>query len=212
MWARPYFSMFGEDVFLLEYFQGKPNGLYVDVGGFHPVQHSNTYAFYRNGWRGIVVEPNPHKAPLFQKHRPCDILVSNAISDVEGSATFAVDEDVSGIVDSTYFHQTRAVKAAQITVRTRPLKAVFDEHIPSFNKSIDILSVDCEGHDEVVLRSNDWNRYRPLLVLCEAFDKAAADRLNSFLDSNHYRHIAACGPTLIFEDLNDRPGRRKPYH
>jgi hypothetical protein len=35
------------------------------------------------------------------------------------------------------------------------------------DQQIDFLSVDVEGKDEEVLRSNDWNRYRPRFILAE---------------------------------------------
>jgi FkbM family methyltransferase len=210
-WARIYFASFGEDAWLATYFQGKQNGFYVDVGAFHPIAHSNTYLFYRNGWRGINIEPNPQKLRLFQKYRPRDVTLSLAISEADGSASFAVDEDVSGLVQEDYLHQARLTHAKQIVVRTRPLKAVLDEHMTSVGQSIDVLSVDCEGHDEVVLRSNDWARYRPLLVLAEAFGDTTVCRIKDFLEGQRYRHVAVCGPTFIFEDLDERPDRPKLF-
>ena len=59
------FSQHGEDRLLLEYFHGKP-GTYVDVGANYPVKISNTYLLYRNGWRGLTVEPIPR---LSKRHR-----------------------------------------------------------------------------------------------------------------------------------------------
>ncbi len=32
MWGRVYFSQYGQNAFLLEYFQGKQDGFYVDMG------------------------------------------------------------------------------------------------------------------------------------------------------------------------------------
>jgi hypothetical protein len=29
------------------------------------------------------------------------------------------------------------------------------------------MSIDCEGHDRIVLESNDWSRYRPAILLVE---------------------------------------------
>ena len=36
--------------------------------------------------------------------------------------------------------------------------------------NIDLLTVDCEGHDLTVLQSNNWTRYRPLVVVAETDD------------------------------------------
>ncbi len=212
MWGRVYFSQYGEDVFLLEYFQGQQNGFYVDVGAYHPVMYSNTYSLYRGGWRGINIEPDPVKRALFQKFRPQDRTLSLAISDTEGTATFAMGEELSGIVDDNYFHQVHLGTMQRIQVQTKPLRDVLDQHIRPIGRCLDVLSVDCEGHDEVVLGSNNWDKYRPLIVLCEAFDTSGAHRLEVLLTQQSYRRIATCGPTLIFEDLLDRPNRPRPYH
>lgn len=38
------------------------SGRFLDVGGFHPKQLSNTRALFERGWGGVIVEPSP--APL----------------------------------------------------------------------------------------------------------------------------------------------------
>lgn len=34
-------------------------GCFLDVGGFHPTELSNTRALYERGWSGVIVEPSP---------------------------------------------------------------------------------------------------------------------------------------------------------
>ena len=41
-------------------------GFYVDVGAYHPKLFSNTYLFYKKGWRGICVDPNPKMKELYR--------------------------------------------------------------------------------------------------------------------------------------------------
>lgn len=207
--ARAYFSQYGEDIFLREYFRGRAGGFYVDVGAFDPVAYSNTYGFYRAGWRGIAVEPHPAKRAAFARRRPGDLVLACAVSDADGTAEFAVEGEFSGIVDDRFLHPGKT--ARRIVVPTRTLRGILAEHLPP-GRSVDFLSVDCEGHDEAVLRSNDWGRYRPLVVLAEAFDPAGADRLAGFLGDQGYGRIGACGPTLVFEDGRPRTDRPPAYH
>ena len=57
---RDSYSQHGEDKLvrqLLEKLNLK-DLLYVDIGANHPIKISNTYLLYRNGMRGIVIEPN----------------------------------------------------------------------------------------------------------------------------------------------------------
>ena len=49
------YSHFGEDLIILRLLGDVPpdhRGMYVDVGAFDPVLHSNTYLLYTHGWRG----------------------------------------------------------------------------------------------------------------------------------------------------------------
>ena len=53
------YSQEGEDMILRRIFGDKRLGFYVDVGAHDPRRFSNTYYFYKRGWRGINIEPRP---------------------------------------------------------------------------------------------------------------------------------------------------------
>ena len=57
------YSQFGEDALVNSLFRNKKYGIYVDVGAYHPILYSNTYALYRRGWRGFAIDPNPSLPP-----------------------------------------------------------------------------------------------------------------------------------------------------
>ena len=63
--ARSY-SQEGEDMILRRFLAGQKDGFYVDVGAHHPVRFSNTYYFYKQGWAGINIEPNPDSLAAFK--------------------------------------------------------------------------------------------------------------------------------------------------
>jgi hypothetical protein len=94
------FSQFGEDAFLLSYFETKAwkrdskksrrlpfspprlmPGFYVDIGAFSPKLDSNTYAFYKRGWSGINIDATPNSMRGFRLIRRRDINIEAAISD-----------------------------------------------------------------------------------------------------------------------------------
>ena len=58
------YSVSGEDLIILPFLPAK-GGFYVDVGCYHPILYSNTYRLYRNGWKGIVIDPNRRLGRLF---------------------------------------------------------------------------------------------------------------------------------------------------
>src|SRR4051812_7051515 len=70
----------GEDLVLRRFFEGQRQGFYIDVGAHHPHRFSNTYFFYRRGWRGINTDPMPGCMDAFRIHRPEDINLEIAVS------------------------------------------------------------------------------------------------------------------------------------
>jgi hypothetical protein len=80
---RPSFESFSrnaEDVVLWRALHDVVGGRYVDVGASHPGRGSVSMGFYRHGWSGIVVEPDPRRIPLLIDQRPRDIVIGSAIS------------------------------------------------------------------------------------------------------------------------------------
>jgi molybdate-binding protein len=60
------------------------------------------------------------------------------------------------------------------------------------------MSVDAEGHDLVVLKSNNWDKYRPAIVMVESNNEFIAIR--SFMDGIDYLHIFSNHYNAIFID------------
>src|SRR6185437_2276993 len=89
----------------------------------------------------------------------------------------------------------------EIELRPRSLASLLDEFLPK-GQGVDVLSVDVEGLDLEVLRSNDWQRYRPTLLLVEALQTELSDlerhEIVRFLRDRGYRPIAKLYNTVIF--------------
>lgn len=192
--SQPHWGQFGEDVILQALFREKTDGFFVDVGAHHPVRISNTYQLSQTGWRGINIEPLPGNYALFEKDRPRDININCAISERPGLVSFVVDGVYSGIDADSFPSEYRREKRSKIQVKTLPLRSVFEEHLPK-DQEIDVMSVDCEGHDLVALKSNDWTKYRPKVLL---FEIHKANDLISFAEEQGYEHFLTTGLTAIF--------------
>ena len=160
--SRLSFSQFGEDLILDALFEmrGIKSGTYIEVGAFDPIIMSNSYFFYKKGWRGICIEPNPLSFQKICKRRPADINLNVAVSNREGEVSFVCDEAKSGIFDKNYLFTKLDQKV--ISVPTVQLVNILENHLDSKQK-IAFMSVDCEGHDLEVLNSNDWCRFRHCL-------------------------------------------------
>src|SRR5262249_12218807 len=85
---------------------------------------------------------------------------------------------------------------------TRTLAEVLDRHLEP-NQEIDFLSIDVEGLDLEVLKSNDWGKYRPYCVLVECTDhsleKIEQNQVYNYLKERNYGLFAKTANTLIFK-------------
>jgi FkbM family methyltransferase len=161
------FSQFGEDVICGYLFPSGFKGFYVDVGAFHPMTFSNTYALYRKGWRGLEIDANPDVAGDFKRFRPDDVFIHSAVGQGEGSIEMAIFED--GVFNCTADQMDKVPErlrrnARRIQVPIHSLATILSEKNV---QSVDFLSVDCEGNDLNVLQSNDWSRWKPKVVCVE---------------------------------------------
>lgn len=162
------YSQEGEDIFLRRMMQSIKPGFYVDVGAHHPYRFSNTYVLYQHGWRGINIDPNPGTKELFDQLRPNDINLDAVVSERDGDVVSfdiykepafnsAIAERRSGL--EQFFSHT----VQRSTVR---LDSLLKQHLPT-GVGVDLLSIDVEGLDLSVLRSNDWVTVRPAYVMTE---------------------------------------------
>ena len=166
----------GEDIILSKLFAaelGDPGfaGFYVDVGAFHPRRASNTYYFYKRGWSGINIDAMPGSMREFHRARPRDVNLEAAISDNPENLEYSAFEEPSynGFLSEALRQQLIESGVKLLWTKplaTRRLDDILAEYLPA-GQSIHFLSVDVEGHDLAVLRSMNWERLRPRVVVVE---------------------------------------------
>lgn len=196
-WAFVAYSQFGEDLLIRSLFNHKPYGTYVDVGAYHPFLYSNTALLYKKGWRGVNVEPNPSQLKLFDKYRSRDANVNAAVSSESGTVRFEISDTTSKIVAD---HQERLPSQQFLSIPSRPLATILDEHQSMFREGIDLLTIDCEGHDIAVLRSNNWDRFRPRVVLVEDFEISEQSDIHQFMTARGYKMFSFLALTRVYVD------------
>lgn len=213
IFSNPYeatsYSQEGEDMILRRVFEGKTIGFYVDIGAHHPVRFSNTFYFYKQGWTGVNVEPNPESHNLFKKQRPKDININCGIARKNGilkyhmfaeSALNTFNDGVlkSRIKNTAYKH----MKTIEMPVFR--LDGVIEQNI-SENQEIDFLSVDVEGLDLEVLQSNNWEKFRPSWVLVEQLSLGNIENLDfemhQYMKSVGYVLFAKTFNTLFYKEI-----------
>ena len=167
-------SQSGEDMVLRPLLQDCPNGKYVDIGAYHPIMLSNTYYFYQLGWQGLNVDVRPEVVELCRVLRPRDTSVAAAVADRPGCDVTVFEFDPAALTtlsrESAERYRTlpgtRLVR--EFTAQTVTINQLLEQHW-SWPR-IDLMSIDVEGLDEVILRSLDWQRFRPRVLCFELND------------------------------------------
>ena len=188
------FSQFGEDLAVASILQSMDHQgpvSYLDIGCFKPIQYSNTYFFYARGGSGIAVDLNETHRKEFERLRPRDqfipALVSNSPHPLQVTANGMFNDKVA---------RDKSPQAGN-WVQPKTLADLLDTHWPK-DKQIALLDVDCEGHDLEVLKSNNWTKYRPKVVLVEDFSNEEVSAVEVFLQEVGYRKIARLRCAVFF--------------
>ncbi|MEI7900047.1 MAG: FkbM family methyltransferase [bacterium] len=207
-YASRSYSQYGEDMVLRAVFARYPAtypGFYVDIGAHHPLRFSNTRFFYERGWSGICVDPLPCAAKLFARLRPRDIFLQAGVAAREGEMTYYMFDEPAF---NTFTEQIAKENAERVKnqqrIKVLPLCRIIGEHLPS-GRMIDFLSIDVEGLDLEVLRSNDWAHYRPCIVLIEETAASTLEgvenlAVTSFMKQQDYKAILRTPSGLFFVD------------
>jgi FkbM family methyltransferase len=206
VYARESYSQEGEDMILERFLEFRPSGFYVDIGAHHPMRLSNTYRLYRRGWRGLNIDANPGSMKAFRKVRPRDINVEAAVSSTQQELTYYIFNEPA----LNTFKKDLALQyvggpyaiVKEVKIMTLPLAQLLDQYVPAGTK-IDLLTIDVEGLDYDVLRSNDWSRYAPEFILVECLEHstpnhAGTDPVAQLLAEHHYAIVARTMNTVFF--------------
>ncbi len=201
------FSQEGEDILINRILNNKSKGFFIDIGAHHPMRFSNTYFFYRKGWRGINVDAMPGSMALFNQFRPEDINIEAAISRQQTQLTYYRFNEpaLNTFVESEalrkdgiqgYFIEER------IPIKTTTLGAIIQEYLPE-NTEVDFLTIDVEGLDLEVLESNDWSKVSPKIIVIEDLTKELQPILETsatlkYLEQKGYRLFSKLFNTCIY--------------
>jgi FkbM family methyltransferase len=207
LYRRIAYSQEGEDLVLQRLFGEKNDGVFVDVGAHHPFRFSNTCLLYRQGWRGINIDAMPGSMALFKRYRPRDINLELGVSAERREAEFFIfNEAALNTFDEALARQREAAGwpiTAVKRVECLPLSDILTRELPKLGvDGIDLLTIDVEGLDFEVLRSNDWSKYRPRALVVEILDHdlsgAAHSDIGQFCADHGYISFAKLHHSVIF--------------
>jgi len=208
-YSNLYWSQEGEDILIKRIFANKKNGFYVDVGAHHSSRFSNTYKLYKeNYWRGVNIDPSLSSYLDLKKKRKRDININVGISDKKEILKFySFNEGALNTFNLKKKNQLKLNYKLKKTERTqcKKLSEVLDGCLKKDIK-IDLLTIDTEGHDLKVLKSNNWNKYLPDYIIVEisssTLDEIMKDSITKFLKKRCYSIYSKLHKSVIFKLIN----------
>ncbi len=203
------YSQTGEDLIIDALLGNRSRGFYIDIGAYHPQRLNNTYLFYRKGWHGITIEPNPTTLNVFKRKRPRDTHINIGIAEKEREVNYYIfdEESLNTLSKETadkYVALGHVIKKTT-KIFVKPLREILQEFVKK--QSIDFLSVDTEGSELEILKSNDWNNFRPQYLIVESLEYSSRNpkktnvALDPWLKSVGYEKVADTFINSIYKDV-----------
>lgn len=196
------YSQSGEDIIVDAEIGRKRKGFYIDIGAFHPKVFSNSYMFYKRGWNGVCVEPNPQMKLPFKVVRSRDTFLNCGVSALVENKTldyFVFDEPATNTFSAKQASNNQRLGRKLIKKISLPVVSIGEilgKYVPK-GKHVDFLSIDIEGMDLAILKSIDWKKFKPGVVICEELDKTSSVR--DYMTSKGYELKGMTSYSLVFK-------------
>jgi hypothetical protein len=182
-------------------------GTYVDIGAHHPVFLSNTFHFYRKGWKGLNIDACPGSMLKFNMLRSRDKNVEACISGESGKSVefFRFEKPALNTIDPASAKGSIDSGERLISKEHLETKNINELLVDSGIGDIDYLSIDIEGLDAVVLKNLDYERYSPEVISYEDHNCSPSNiessEIYSFLSSKEYGFVAMTGPSIVLRKI-----------
>ena len=204
---RSQYSQWGEDLSILKFFKDKKNGIYFDVGCFHPLMYSNTCLLFKNGWSGINIDINPTSIDLFKILRPLDFNICTALNEYEKEFKVYFDHPFSPVntLDKSFFDSNKSNFFKDVSFKIIKSKSIDEILNLSKYKEIDFLNIDVEGLDLQVLVQLVPNKLKPSLISIETHNVDGSkskdcDKINDYLKNCKFYAYKRVGPSTLYSN------------
>ena len=184
-----FYSQYGEEIFLLEYFKDI-NGFLVEIGAADGTANSNSRRLLELGWGGLLVEPNKKNYNLI-----CNLHKDNNKVFLENCGCSNTTEEKKFYIDlNDQFQQLSTYSTDQVEACKSIFSCEFiqqdskiiktQELFDKYNiEKINFLSIDTESYDQKVLYGINFDKTDITLICIEQQD------LDDFFIKNNYKLI-----------------------
>lgn len=206
-----FYSQCGEDKFLYEkFFFNKRNGIYIELGAVDGLFQSNTKFFEDElGWTGILIEPHENMFEQLKLNRPNNYLFNDLVSceteELEYKymdnvvAVAGVSQTLSTMHNDTWYGEFAKKNKCKVNVKLIKPKTLTEIIKNTDIQSIDLFSLDVEGHEYEILKS--WDFSVPISVILIEMLGVDIERENlckEFLTKNGYVFDCRCAHNEVY--------------
>ena len=194
-YAEYYFSQLGQDIFVLDYFNFKKNGFFVEFGAANGKELSNTYILEKEfGWSGIISEPALSWHQDLHLNRSCNISTKCVWKKSSERIKFSEvkTKELSTLSEFKNSDQHNRKNNKEYFVETISLTDLLSEY--NAPKTIDYLSIDTEGSEFEILSNFDFNQYTVKLITVEHNFTSQREKI--------YKLLTQVGYERVFEELS----------
>ena len=192
-------SQIFQDIFASFIIGDKFDKTFLEFGATNGFDLSNSYLLENSfGWRGVLSEPSLQWHEALKKNRTNCKIITKCIwkesgkkldffmSDFGGLSTLKdfVESDKISMPSNT---EMRLKSGKTISVETICLNDVVKEYFSSICPSY--ISIDTEGSEYEILKSFDFNNFRPKVFTIEHNHTENESKIDEFLTSNNYVRI-----------------------
>lgn len=183
---------------------------YLDIGANHPIRLNNTYYFYKKGYSGVLVEPEPSMYSKLKQFRPRDISLNVGVAfDKQKEASLFVNKfNVFSSFSEDFvkdFKKDTTEDLIEKVIRVQLIN-INDIFFKYFVKAPTFVSIDVEGVDLDVLKTINFDKYRPTVFCIETITQGPRSKqkkiksIFSFMKSKGYIVLADTFLNTIFVD------------
>ena len=199
------YSQKGEDLIILSYFNGLniKNGVYLDIGCFHPVWISNTHLLHKNNWTGYAVDIDKHKLKAMSfirgKNVKCFMgAVSPKANQNENAKIYKFNRPWSDLdsLDKSFAESIK--KELNLNYIEENIQLIDINDLFSKLPHINLLNLDIEGIDTDVVLSLDFEKYKPDLIVLEDNKWGGNKKLHQKMEKYEYKLIFVSGNSIGF--------------
>tara|TARA_B100000242_G_C43028014_1_gene478780 strand:+ start:919 stop:1677 length:759 start_codon:yes stop_codon:yes gene_type:complete len=189
------FAQQGEDLVLERIIQNtlgwnlNERRFYVDIGAYHPMFNSVTYTLYKRKWHGLVFDPYKKSKILFKKYRPKDIFINAVVGETDNTEVdffFSKKRDFS-MESSKYPKKGRSYEIQKVR-QVNIMNELERNSITNF----DVINIDVEGAEYEILKTINFKKYRPSVVIVEI----KSSNVNQALSTNEAKLLINEGYSL----------------